>query len=148
MSCLETYATLRIFSDSVDPETVGHALGFTGTDIRKIDPESKYRHERESHYWGWCSKPTVQSIDNLEHVSAITQRLAGKANVLAALRARGCEIDICCYWVTSGQGGPELDVAALKRLSELEIGIWWDVYFGTEAEYADDVAAPTGAAST
>jgi hypothetical protein len=140
MTCLETYATLRVFSGALDPEAIGAALGLEGTDVHARDPESKYRHKRESHFWGWCSKPTVLSTDGIEHVSAIIERMSGKLPALTDLRDAGCEIDICCYWVTDGQGGPELGVKELRCLAELELPIWWDVYHGEPSEYAAEAA--------
>lgn len=135
MPCLETFATLRVFSKALAPKAIGLTLGFDGTDVREMDPNARYRHERESHFWGWCSKSVVDSNDGIEHVSAILERLVANLPALAHLREAGCEIDICCYWVTDGQGGPELGVKELKSLAELELPIWWDVYAGEESEY-------------
>ena len=68
----------------------------------------------------------------------------GKEIALRHLRERGCDIDICCYWVSSGQGGPSLDVQTLERLARLGLPIWWDVYFGDVEDYGTDAAASEG----
>ena len=140
MTCLETYANLRIFSELLHPNEISELLGLEATDTIPLNPESKYRVRRETNYWGWNSRTVVSSTDNLEHVAAITQRLSGKRALLDQLREKGCEIDICCYWVSSGQGGPLVDRSMLAALSQLDLEIWWDVYFGEESEYAEPVS--------
>jgi hypothetical protein len=105
-----------------------------------MDPTSKYRPRREYHYWGWSSSRQLKSLDGIEHVRAVIALLDGKEHKLAQLRTNGCEIDVCCYWVSSGQGGPFLDNSALTHLSHFGLSIWWDVYFGEEDEYAEDAS--------
>ena len=144
MTCLETYANLRIFSDALHPSEISEILGLEATDTIPLNAESKYRVRRETNYWSWNSNTVISSTDNLEHVAAITQRLSGKRAQLDQLRTRGCEIDICCYWVSSGQGGPFVDRSMLTSLSELDLEIWWDVYFGEESEYAPPPADAEG----
>ena len=146
MSCLETYATLRIFSDSLHPDEVTRRLGVEPTMGRPINLESKYRHERESHYWGWSSDSQVASRDGLEHIGSIVELLRGKHDALQDLQRVGCQIDRCCYWVSSGQGGPSLDVAAIKALSSLDLEIWWDVYFGHPKDYGEASPSCRGSA--
>jgi len=70
-------------------------------------------------------------------VGAIIEVLRGKEVQLGRLRQLGCDIDIC-YWVSSGQRGPRLDIATLRALARLELAIWWDVYFADAAEYVDN----------
>jgi len=77
----------------------------------------------------------------LEHIRAITAILGDKGEQLGQLREAGCEIDVCCYWVSSGQGGPSLEVSDLAALSALGLAIWWDVYFGDPEEYKEGAAA-------
>ncbi|WP_442682813.1 DUF4279 domain-containing protein [Stenotrophomonas sp. JC08] len=138
MSCLETYATLRIFSKSIEPETIGAMLGISTASCRPIDPSSKYRSRREWGLWSWCTDTIVESRDNLEHLRAITELLDGKSEQLAYLRAQNCQTDIFCYWVSSGQGGPYLDASTINALASLGLDISWDMYFGDEANYNED----------
>lgn len=133
MSCLATYATLRVFSSSIDPDGVARILGIAPTSSRPIDAASRYRHTREWHLWRWSTRSLLQSRENIEHIRSITTLLDGKATALAELRASGCLIDIFCYWVSSGQGGPHLDVRALRDLAALELEVSWDVYFRDQA---------------
>ena len=147
MSCLETYATLRIFSQSLHPEEVSRILGIEATRPRPKEPDSKYRPRREHHYWGWSSDSQIHSADGLEHVRAIIGLLQGKTEQLEQLRATGCDMDVSCYWVSSGQGGPSLDASDLAALSSLGLAIWWDVYFGDPEEYKEGTSGiPAGSA--
>jgi hypothetical protein len=50
-----------------------------------------------------------------------------KITELNDLRHSGCKIDICCYMVTKGQSGPELDIKTMQSLCNLGLNIWWDV---------------------
>lgn len=134
MSCIETFATLRIFSATISPETIGERIGIEATEMRPIDPESTYRPRRETNYWAWCTKGKIDSKENLLHIAAIIDRLKDKVIQLESLRESGCQIDICNYWVSTGQGGPSLDAATMGTLSKLGLEIWWDVYFGEEDE--------------
>jgi hypothetical protein len=71
-------------------------------------------------------------------------RIAGKRAALDELRSLGCEIDVVNYFVSSGQGGPELDTSTIDTLSQLGLSIWWDVYFGEESEYSDETRPGVG----
>jgi len=134
MSCVETYATLRVFSASLSPEVIGDRLGIQASEIRRINPESRYKHERESNFWAWRTDGKIDSNENLLHIGAILDVLKDKAPQLESLRAAGCQIDISNYWVSSGQGGPFLEAATIHTLSSLGLEIWWDVYFRSESE--------------
>ena len=130
MACLETYASIRVFSASVHPDEITRLLEIEPTIARPIDPASEYRNRRENHYWDWESRSSAPLQDGLGHINAVLDTLDGKGTALSRLKDRGCEIDICCYWVSSGQGGPSLDLRTLERLTRLGLPIWWDVYFG------------------
>ena len=123
MTCLETYATLRLFSDDVHPDRVTELLGISPTETIPRDPAGKYRVRRENHLWRLESR---------------------KRAALDELRSLGCEIDIVNYFVSSGQGGPELDAPTIDALSQLRLPIWWDIYFGDESEYSDKAKPSVG----
>lgn len=129
MSCIETFATLRIFSKTMSPIVIGEQLGLDATEMLPIDQESRYKPRREANYWGLCTKGQVESKDNLLHIAALINELKNKSSQLERLRESGCQIDICNYWVSTGQGGPYLDAATIEALSSLRLDIWWDIYF-------------------
>lgn len=132
MTCIKTYATLRIFSTDVHPDEISAVLGITATRTIPRDPGSKYRTRRENHAWFWETRDLVKSADNAEHIAAIIRQLDGRADVLQTLRDRGCEIDISNYWDSDGQGGPYLDVDLIGDLHRLGLPIGWDIYFVSE----------------
>ena len=146
MSCLETFATLRILSPTLAPAQIGAALGLEPTRVAALDLSSRYRPRREHHFWAWSSEGRVDSLDGLVHVRAVLDLLQGREQALAELRQAGCALDVSCYWVSSGQGGPALDLDAMTRLAGLGLEIWWDVYFGEERE--DEAVHPAAGAGT
>ena len=134
MTCLETFATLRIFSEDLDPSKIAEMLDLESTKSIPRDKDSRYRPRRDTNYWSWETRDFVDSTDNNEHLSEIVRVLDGRSERLAKLRNSGCQIDICNYWVSNGQGGPSLDVAMMSALCKLELPIWWDIYFEKERE--------------
>jgi hypothetical protein len=70
----------------------------------------------------------------LEHVGKIIDILKNKENILLELRRDGCSIDIFCYWVSTGQGGPSLDINTMESLLKLGLEISWDIYFDEEVD--------------
>ncbi len=129
MTCIETYATLRIFSATMHPKVIGETLVLDATDTIPIDPSSKYRVRRETNYWCWSTQHRVASTDNAEHLAAILEAFGDKQGQLQALRDSGCETDISCFWVSTGQGGPSIEVATMGELAQLGLPISWDIYF-------------------
>lgn len=144
MACLETHASLRVFSQTIHPDEISRVLGFSASKAIPLNPDSRYRARREYHFWKWSSDTELQSgIDNIEHIRTVVRRLAGKERQLDQLRDMGCEVDIGCYWVSDGQGGPYLDTATLTELARLKLEIWWDVYFSEVAGHARAADAQT-----
>ena len=135
MTCLETFATLRVFSETMTPDSISRVLGVESTKSEPRDEHSKYRTRREQNYWACCTKDLLNSADGVAHLGKLTTLFAGKGQELDSLRAVGCEIDVCCYWVSSGQGGPLLAIDIMQSLVELKLEIWWDVYFGEDDDY-------------
>ena len=131
----------------MDPESIGNLLGVLPTSTLPIDLTSRYRRRREWNLWRWSTETIIESCDNLEHLRAIIERLNGRENQLATLRAQGCQTDIFCYWISSGQGGPYLDISTIRALATLGLDIAWDMYFGDESEYNEDGSrrSPRGA---
>ena len=45
-------------------------------------------------------------------------------------------MDICCFWLSaSGHGGPTVSPKQMAKLVELNLEVWWDIYyFDDEAE--------------
>lgn len=134
MACLETYATVRVFSASISPDEVESILNIPATEKRPIEQTSPYRHRREMHGWFWSTQHLSDSQDNTAHLAAIIEALTPRAEGLQRLQSMGCSTDIFCYWVSTGQGGPELDVQTMRALCSLNLPVSWDMYFTEEFE--------------
>ena len=128
-TCAETYATLRVFSDSVRPDTVADALGTEATSSFQKGDSYGNKHHRKTNGWFYETRHPNTSRDNGRHVDLLLELLEGKIEVLERLRGQGCEIDIVSYWLSNGQGGPQLWPEQMLKLGRLGIPIWWDIYF-------------------
>ena len=133
MTCiLETFSTLRIFSDTIQPDVIGEKLGIKATGGYVRNPDARSKSKRETNYYSWSTDRHVDPFDNLSHIKRIIGKFNNKALELEELRRSGCETDICNYLVTTGHGGPELDIETMQSLCRLGLTIWWDVYKGGE----------------
>ena len=129
-TCAETYSTLRIFSENTTPEEISSVLQMEPTkSFRMGDRHAQGRLQRKTHGWFYCTKALSTSKDTRRHIDLILATLEGKTDALRRLHSRGCRTDITSYWVSSGQGGPWLMPEQMRRLGELNIDVWWDVYF-------------------
>lgn len=134
MACIETHATLRIFSEDLSPIEIGERLNEEASHSRKRDPEAKYKMWRENSFWCWQTKGILDSTDSKEHLIVLVSRFKMKKDALESLREDGCKIDVSNFWVGNGQGGPSLDVNLMTELCELKLPVWWDNYFESADE--------------
>lgn len=132
MTCTRTYATLRVFSKVVHPDDITEILGVVPTGFRPIDPNSKYKNQREFHLWKYTTEKLSDSIDNLKHLELILSALNGKEQQMKILNDQFCVKDIFCFWDSTGQGGPSLSVELMEQLVRYGLEISWDIYFDNE----------------
>lgn len=132
MACTLTYATLRISSVEVSPERITEILGISPTLARSIEPDSKYKHRREFNYWAFSTKELSNSTNNKEHLDIILKKLHGKQENMNSLINLNCSPDIFCFWNSTGQGGPSMDVNLMSQLVRFGLNITWDMYFDDE----------------
>ena len=86
--------------------------------------------------WSISSKGLVSSKDSRDHLDFILSKIDGADEGLMELHSRGFLIDLCVRWDSlSGHGGPTLSPVQMARLAELEIEVWFDIYF-----HGDDFA--------
>jgi Domain of unknown function (DUF4279) len=123
-TCVETYATLRLFSADRHPDMVTARLGIEPTQI--ITPILRFPKRKNG--WFLCSRDDVRSHDTRRHIDWLLDRIEPSAGPLAALRSEGVQCDVCCFFVSIGHGGPCLDPHQMRRLVALDMEIWWDVY--------------------
>lgn len=127
-TCLETYASLRIYSHSMSPTEITKVLKVAPTRQFAMGESHSKGLARKYHGWVLCTQNQVTSRDTRRHVDWILSRIADKGWELDELRAQGAEMDISCLWVSIGQGGPILSPPQMKSLAQLSLDIWWDVY--------------------
>lgn len=137
MSCLRTYIGLCIYSQTLRPEEISSALAIEPSRTAVLDPNSKYKARREHHLWVWSTKDLIDSTDHLVHLNRLFDALAGREGVLEELRNGGCSMQVSCYWDSSGQGGPWLDLPTIDSLARLRLEIWWDIHFVQEGSSDD-----------
>jgi hypothetical protein len=129
-TCKETSATLRIFSDSIDPSAITSMIGTNPTEsYAKGDKYGKKLLTRKCNGWLLDTRGLIESKDCRRHIDWILSKISECDDGLAKLKSTGAEIDISCYWVSSGQGGPTLSPLQMAELARLDIEIWWDIYF-------------------
>ena len=130
-TCKRTYATLRIYPGDSGPEYVTKALGIEPTRIQLAATTSASgKPIRRINAWFLSTKDVLESRDTRRHLDWIASKLSGKENVLVRLKESGVIMDISCFWLSaSGHGGPILSPMQMRKLIEMDIEIWWDVYF-------------------
>lgn len=80
--------------------------------------------------WFLTSQHALISTDSRKHFEWLLERLEGSVSALRDLRERGATMDIACFWVsTNANGGPALPALLLRRLGDLGIDVWFDIYF-------------------
>ena len=141
-TCLRTCATLRIFSEHLNPDKITGCIGVSATSsFRKGDPHNLGKLRRKNHGWFFTTEGLSDSRDSRRHLDLILDRLAGRENAIRELREKGCDIDITCFYDSIGQGGPWLMPYQMRVLGLLDIEIWYDVYFAGEEEAGSNEAA-------
>ncbi len=132
-TCVETYSTLRIFSDDIPPDEITKHLQIEPTEsFRKGESHSLGKLKRKANGWFYSTSELSSSKDNRRHIDLILAILDGKVDSVQKLHSEGCRIDITTYWVSVGQGGPWLMPQQMLKLGTLGIEVWWDIYFESE----------------
>ena len=142
-TCQETYATLRVYPENLDPAEVTARLGIEPSDWQRRG-ESRKRGSRPAKLHGWflSTKGAVESVDVRKHLDWLLERLASRADTILALQAEGCTMDVSCFWVSrSGHGGPSIRPAQMSEFGRLNVELWFDVYLG-EGEDAEPEVTP------
>ena len=132
-SCSNTYATLRIYHDNLDPSRITRVLDIEPSQVQVKGQvvTGNYSRVFTPPIGGWflTTEDMVVSKDLRRHVDWILERLTGKDELLKNLQAEGNWMDIFCLWLsTEGHGGPTLSPSIMRRLAELELEIGFDLY--------------------
>ena len=131
-TCAKTYATFRVYHDSADPQAITTILGIAPT--RSWRQGDSHGTKRVAIFpcsgWLLSSEHAVTSHDSLRHLEWLLVSIEQHRAELHALREQGHRMDISCYWLSeSGHGGPMLTPEIMRRLGDLAIPVWFDVYF-------------------
>jgi hypothetical protein len=145
-TCERTYATLRIYPESLDPSEVTARLGIEPTAWQRRG-ETRRPGSRPAKLNGWflTSERAVDSRDVRKHLDWLLGRVGPRADALLALQANGCRMDVSCLWVSaSGHGGPSVLPAQMRELARLNLELWFDVYLGSGQDAEPGAAADGG----
>jgi hypothetical protein len=133
-SCEETYVTLRVYSDDIDPEAISARLGITPSksQVRGSHPPTTAAPVvPKAHGWFLSSKGHVQSRDSRRHIDWLLDHLEPALPALRELLAHGARADISCFWVRAwGHSGPTLSQPQLARLAATGLDFFYDIYSG------------------
>lgn len=130
-TCEDTHATLRIYlPDGRDPKELTNLLGIEPS---KTQTRGEVRNGKPKNWpngWFLYTAEKVHSKDLRRHLDWLLEQLEDKVAVIKQLQREDFEIYINCFWASAfGHGGPVLDPKILKRISKINIGISFDIYF-------------------
>jgi hypothetical protein len=141
-ACAETFSTLRVYHDSISPSEVTARLGI-GPTRQTVKGERRGKSSKVFANNGWFleSSKSVDSRDSRRHIDWIVDRLWNRKEEIPKMLQEGFRIDINSFWVsTSGNGGPIISPYQMGRLADLEIEIWWDIYFSDDETTCNEEA--------
>jgi len=131
-TCVDTYATLCIYHDDLNPDAITKALGLEPSsshrrgDVR--NPKRPIPHRTGA--WLLSTEGAVTSRDVRFHIDWLLERLQSKQTALSRLKTDGYQLVISCYWLSArGHGGPMIDPEAMRSIGELGLQLSFDVYF-------------------
>jgi hypothetical protein len=131
-TCVETYATLRIFSDDLSPSEITKIIGLEPTtsfqkgEIRTTSPKAKNPFFR-TNGWLFCTRSACVSRDSRRHLNYLLDYPLRDRQVTSVLQERRCWFDISVFYAYIG-GGPTISPDQMRGLAEAGIDVWWDLY--------------------
>lgn len=129
-TCLETRVTLRVFSKTLSPSAITHALNVKPSDsFSQGEPYGKKGLLRRESGWLLTSENAVKSRDTRRHITWILDQLKERHAAIQELLRSGAELDVNCYYVSAGQGGPTMSAEQMSALGKLGLDLCWDIYF-------------------
>jgi Domain of unknown function (DUF4279) len=118
-TCEQTYATLCVYPESLDPSDVTVRLGIEPSHWQRRG-ESRRPPSRPAKINGWflSSQGVVESRDVRRHLDWVLSMVVPRAEAILALQAEACRMDVSCFWVSaSGHGGPSVQPAQMRELA-------------------------------
>jgi hypothetical protein len=126
-TCRKTYATFRVFG--VDPDEVSECLGRAPNKVQRKGALGASRQRYALDGWFLTSNGRVDSKDSRRHLDWLLDQLLPAKDALARLTLEGARVDIFCFWLSVGQGGPTVSPEQARKLNELGLDLGFDVYF-------------------
>ena len=137
-TCTGTYATLRITSESMDPDAISALIGCEPTRSFKKGEQRTKRSDVNNrfylrHGWFYSTKELSESRDCRRHLEILLARPLKDAGVLEGLRDRGCEMSVAIMYGYT-QGGPTISPDQMRGLADAGVEVWWDLYHEPEIQ--------------
>jgi len=131
-TCVETHATLRIFSCALSPDEISQVLNHTPTKsflkgARRTNFSGAANPLYTTNGWLYETDGECDSRDCRRHLDLLVEKFIHNSAALAKLRESGCEMDVTVYYVYS-QGGPTISAKQMAAFAESGLSIWWDLY--------------------
>jgi hypothetical protein len=127
-TCEDTYATLHIDTGEETPSLVTSKLKLSPSEFMEKGTLREGKYKNRFNRWFLTSKGAVKSKDSRRHIDWILDNLEPVKNELLELQL-SVKMDIGCFWLsTNGDGGPTLSPYQMRRLADLNLEVWWDVY--------------------
>ena len=128
-SCVRTYATLLIYTGDRPPDDITVALGLAPTRVSLAQDLPR----KKLNGWFLSSQDLVDSRDSRRHIDYIVSLVLPIREMIAQLQGEGCRVELSCFWESvSGNGGPTMSPSQMKALGELNIELWWDIWFAEQ----------------
>ncbi len=124
-ACERTYATLRIYPDSITPDEVSKLLGLKPTRTSLAGAKSK------QHVNGWflSTQGQLESRDCRKHIDWLLDQIELVQTEFIELLTKEVRVDIFCFWVSStGNGGPTISPLQMSRLVKFNLTVSWDIW--------------------
>jgi hypothetical protein len=123
------FATLRVYRDDLDPDIVSDLLGKPPDRVQRKDRPylPGGTHVAPTGAWFFSSK-ALESKDLEDHVNWILDQFEPKHDAIHQLQVEGYEVEVSCYWLSVEGRVLLLSPAIMRRLSELELPLWVDIY--------------------
>jgi hypothetical protein len=130
-TCDSTYATLCIYlPDNANPTALSEKLNIQPS---RLQTKGEIRNGKVKNWptaWFLETSDQVQSKDVRRHINWLLEHIEDQSDIIKQLQNTDTEVHISCFWASAtGHGGPMLDQDILKRISNLNIGISFDIYF-------------------
>ena len=129
-TCARTHATLRVFSEQLEPEAITTLLAAQPTRSHRVgDPVSADgRAKREAHGWLLNTEGRVTSQDVRRHIDWLLDAV-DREELSNLIRERRVDANVFCYWESkSGHGGPQLSPSQMIKLARRGLSVGFDVY--------------------